>query len=32
VPNRDDGEESGVDTRGFGHWGSCSEKGAVPSR
>ena len=32
VPQRDDGDEYGADTRGLGYWGSCSEKGAVPSK
>jgi hypothetical protein len=32
VPTRDDGDEYGADTRGLGYWGSCSEKGAVPSK
>ena len=32
VPTRDQNDESDADTRGLGYWGSCSEKGAVPSK
>jgi hypothetical protein len=33
VPTRDQNDdEYGADTRGLGHWGSCGEKGAVPSK
>jgi hypothetical protein len=32
VPARDDSDEYGADTRGLGYWGSCSEKGAVPTK
>jgi hypothetical protein len=33
VPARDQSDdEYGADTRGLGYWGSCGEKGAVPSK
>jgi hypothetical protein len=32
VPTRDISDEYGADTRGLGHWGSCGERGAVPTR
>ena len=32
VPTRDDSDEYGADTRGLGYWGSCREKGAVPTK
>jgi len=32
VPQADQSDEYGADTRGLGHWGSCNEKGAVRSR
>ena len=32
VPTRDDSDEYGADTRGLGYWGSCNEKGAVPTK
>jgi len=32
VPTRDDSDEYGADTRGLGYWGSCKEKGAVPTK
>jgi hypothetical protein len=32
VPTPDDSGDYGADSRGLGYWGSCSEKGAVPSR
>jgi hypothetical protein len=32
VPMPDENDEGYADSRGLGYWGSCSEKGAVPSR
>jgi hypothetical protein len=32
VPARDDSDDYGADTRGLGYWGSCKEKGAVPTK
>ena len=33
VPSRDQNDdEYGADTRGLGYWGSCREKGAVPTK
>lgn len=33
VPTRDQNDdEYGADTRGLGYWGSCREKGAVPTK